>query len=472
MDHFTNDASNKTLNFIQKSQEIHGNTYNYSKVNYKNCDLNVIIICKMHGEFLQTPYTHLHSNGCKKCGYENLKLKKLGNTEDFIKKSKLKHNDKYDYSKVVYKNAKSHVTIICKIHGEFIQTPDKHLQGGCKKCGINSATLKQRGNTEEFIKKAIKIHGDIYNYSKLNYISCYDKVVIICKIHGEFLQQPASHIQGNGCKKCGTENAQLKQADNTETFIKKAVKIHGDIYNYSKLNYINTNKKIIIICEKHGDFLQQPNNHLQGQGCNKCGTENAHLKQTDNTETFIKKAVKIHGDKYNYSKVNYIKSVENVIITCKIHGDFYQIPSTHLSGCGCSKCTMRYSKKAINYLNFISKFNDIYIQHAENDKEYLIPNTKYKADGYCISTNTIYEFHGTIYHGDPRLCNPNECNYLKQKYGDLYKKTIEREKLITSLGYKLVVMWEYDWNKINISIKTFQKKYRCYTKCIKTTLSL
>jgi hypothetical protein len=91
----------------------------------------------------------------------------------------------------------------------------------------------------------------------------------------------------------------------------------------------------------------------------------------------------------------------------------------------------------------------IYIQHAVNEGEFVIPETRYKADGYCKETNTIYEFHGTIYHGDPRICNPNDFNYLGNKYCDLYENTLQREAKIKELNYNLVVMWEHDYDLLN-----------------------
>ena len=109
---------------------------------------------------------------------------------------------------------------------------------------------------------------------------------------------------------------------------------------------------------------------------------------------------------------------------------------------------------------FISILHNINIQHAKNGGEFTIPNTKYKADGYCKDTNTIYEFHGDEYHGNPKINNFNHMSYFGIKYGDLYQKTLQREQLIRDLGYNLVVMWEHDWKTINKSIKILQRKFR------------
>ena len=119
-------------------------------------------------------------------------------------------------------------------------------------------------------------------------------------------------------------------------FIKDARKIHGRKYNYSKVNYIDNKTKIIIICKKHGEFLQIPNSHLKNHGCSRViGNNNKTTKE------FIKDAEKIHGERYDYSKVNYKNAKTNIIIICKKHGEFYQSPTSHLNGSGCPKCSWK-----------------------------------------------------------------------------------------------------------------------------------
>ena len=314
---------------------------------------------------------------------------------------------------------------------------------------------------DEFITKSIQIHGDKYDYSMVVYKKGIDKIIIRCKTHGEFLQTPKNHYKA-GCKKCATEIEHNKQRSNVEEFIKKAKFIHADIYEYSKTNYIDAKTEIIITCKEHGYFTQRPNNHLCGAGCPKC---NDVYRRTQND--FINDAKIIHEDNYDYSKSIFINVDTKLIITCKTHGDFIKTPYHHMNRKqGCPKCSVykKYSKSAISYLDFMSKLYNIKIQHAENEIEYKIPNTRFKADGYCEETKTIYEFHGTIYHGDPRCCNPLENNYYGKNYGELYQNTLEREQFIRDLGYNLVVMWEHDWNNINKSIRILQRKFRINPK--------
>ena len=185
-----------TEEFVEKARKIHGNKYDYSKVEYKDSHTKVSIICPIHGEFSQTPNNHLNGQQCPFCSYPNINLSK----EKFVSLAKNVHGDKYDYSKVVYKNTKDKLIIICPIHGEFSQSFEKHVVRGqgCPKC------VGKNKDASEFIFQANKIRKNKYDYSKTNYISATTKVAIICPIHGEFLQAPAKHLCGDGCPKCNS----------------------------------------------------------------------------------------------------------------------------------------------------------------------------------------------------------------------------------------------------------------------------
>lgn len=255
-------------------------------------------------------------------------------TESFIKKASALYNGKYDYSKVEYKGCSEPVCIICPIHGEFWQKPSIHLNNhGCPHCGVISSTKLQ--SKENWVIKACKTHGDKYDYSKVEYKGWKDKVCIICPEHGEFWQRPSEHIRKNkpsGCPQCGKIYAQTYSLKTTEQFIKDSISVHGNKYDYSKVEYINAKTKVCIICPEHGEFWQTPNQHQQGSGCPKC----AGLRIT--TEEWIKKAKEIHGNKYDYSKVEYRGSKEKVCIICPEHREFWQIPNNHLNGVGCYEC--------------------------------------------------------------------------------------------------------------------------------------
>jgi len=188
-------------------------------------------------------------------------MSKRKDTGTFIKDAQTVHRDKYDYSQVVYVSNKKKVVIICRVHGQFLQTPNSHLrQHGCSVCANN-----QCKSAATFISEARKVHGSLYDYSKVDYNGAHKKVIIICKVHGQFVQNPISHLYKRGCPSCA-----INLPKTTDNFIIAARKVHGNTYDYSKVNYIGNKKKVIIICKVHGQFLQTPNSHLRPRGCPIC----------------------------------------------------------------------------------------------------------------------------------------------------------------------------------------------------------
>ena len=261
--------------FIEKAKKIHGDKYDYSKVEYNGYHNKVCIICPEHGEFWKTPAKHISSKqGCPNCTKKHSTIPNFNSytTEEWIKKAKSVHGDKYNYSKVEYVNSKTKVCIICPKHGEFWQYPSYHLNGnGCRKCADEKLLKTQ----EEFIKKCRETYGDKYDYSKVKYINSHTKVCIICPKHGEFYVIPKNFIRNQknehtrACLECALE----ERTKTTEEFIKEAKKIHGNKYDYSKIEYNGKNHKVCVICPKHGEFWQYPYNHLRGNCCPHCSAE-------------------------------------------------------------------------------------------------------------------------------------------------------------------------------------------------------
>lgn len=136
---------------------------------------------------------------------------------------------------------------------------------------------KSKLTTEQFVAKAKAIHGDKYDYSKVDYVNNHSKVCIICHEHGEFWQTPKEHLRGSGCIQCGRERMGFKQTLSQEEFIQKAMSVHGDKYDYSKVEYVNATTPVSIICPRHGVFKQKAYGHLWGYGCPSCANE-SHRK--------------------------------------------------------------------------------------------------------------------------------------------------------------------------------------------------
>ena len=360
---------------------------------------------------------------------------------DFIKKAKSVHGDRYDYSKVEYKDNKTRVIIICKEHGEFTQTPAKHyIKRGCPICSRYSHIknpIHVVFSTEDFIEKARSVHGDRYDYSKVDYKNNRIQVEIICKEHGSFFQTPYSHLKGCGCFPCSRNRANDMMRHSTEDFIKKAKEIHGDRYDYSKVEYVTINKNVTIICKEHGEFQQTPYSHLKSNGCNKCTFRDLGISQRSNTEDFIQKAKEIDGDRYDYSKVDYTKNDSKVTIVCPIHGEFKLTPKLHIQGSICYKCTHNTSKMEIEFADFIKTFYSGEI--ITNSRNIIYP---YELDIFLPEFNLGIEINGMYWHSEK----------FKEKKAHLNKYNICKEK-----GIRLVSIWEWEILENKIKIENFIK---------------
>ena len=204
-----------TLNeFIERAQITHNNKYDYSLVELNGSKAKVKIICPIHGVFEQEPREHLRGRGCSKCSPNKIAKSKTLTSYEFIERAQITHNNKYDYSLTNYQGMKSKVKIICPIHGAFEQTPLVHLSGsGCRKCGTEILKSKLTKTTDWFIQESEKIHGKLFDYSKTVYTRYDDKVLITCKVHGDFLQSVKHHLNGSGCPKCNASKGELLVKD-------------------------------------------------------------------------------------------------------------------------------------------------------------------------------------------------------------------------------------------------------------------
>jgi predicted RNA-binding Zn-ribbon protein involved in translation (DUF1610 family) len=295
-----------------------------------------------------------------------------------------------------------------------------------------------------FIKKAKQIHGKKYDYSLVNYINNRIKIKIICPVHGEFEQIPRDHLSKKGCIKCGLN---FKSKDD---FVNKAIEIHKDKYDYSKVDYKTSKIKVKLICKKHGEFEQRPNDHLKGYGCPKCGFN--LLSKND----FANKSSEIHNDKYDYSKVDYQNNKIKTKIICPVHGEFEQTPVNHLRGNGCPKCGAEIviSKAHQEIIDLIEEDKII------NDRETIKPN---ELDIYIPSKNIAIEFNGLYWH------SYDELESKKEKFKHHNKSSICYDK-----GIQLIQIFEDEWlfkkeivksilnAKLGINNKIFARK--CFIK--------
>ena len=289
----------------------------------------------------------------------------------------------------------------------------------------------KRLTTEEFIKKAKEIHDNKYDYSLADYSGSFKKVKIVCSLHGVFEQAPNNHLNlKQGCPICGKKDSSNAHVKTTEEFIKKAKEIHGDKYDYSLVDYKNAHTKIKIICPKHGIFEQLPLNHLSGKKCPKC---KGYYKTT---EEFIKEAREIHGNKYDYSLVDYKNSREKIKIICPKHGVFEQTPHNHLCGSGCPKCSSSHGENEIRKI--LEEYNFLF-EEQKRFKEL----GRLSFDFYLPKQNTLIEYQGEQHYKESCF-KGHKHDLKKQQERDNIKREFAKKH-----NYNLI---EIPYN-VNILIK-------------------
>ena len=282
-------------------------------------------------------------------------------------------------------------------------------------------------NTEEFIKKAKSIHGDKYDYSKVEYVNAHTKVCIICPKHGEFWQQAYCHTNlKQGCPKCYGNTKKT-----TEKFIEDAKKIHGDKYDYSKVEYKNNRTKVCIICPIHGEFWQTPKEHLKGSGCLECSYISLKEKQKLGNDEFIKRANDIHYGKYDYSKVEYINYETPVCIICPKHGEFWQTPHSHLNGVECPYCANEiYTREERLYRIILEEVKDEVIRWKKF--KWLRYKNPMSLDIYLPSKKIGIEYQGAEHF------KPIEYLGGKEYHSKVVNRDKEKIRLCEENGIKLL----------------------------------
>lgn len=416
--------------FVIKAKKVHGDKYDYSKVEYQGNKVKVCITCPEHGDFWQVPNSHLSGRGCPVCGRIQANKSESYSNTVFMTKAKVKHGDKYDYSLVEYTNSQNKVKIICSVHGVFEQTPARHLFGnGCPKCAKEYTKNALSNTLEDFLTKVRKVHGNKYNYSDVVYTNNRTKIKIICPKHGVFEQAPDKHLSGRGCPKCGLDASASKRRIKWDVYRSKLLSVHNGKYDYSLVEYFDSQTKIKIICPKHGVFEQIPSNHLQGQGCPQCAIERLSIELRDTLEDFIVKAREAHGDKYDYSKVEYSGNKTPVEIICPEHGSFMQIPNSHTRGCGCPKCVHHISKGEQEMMDWVKQYSP----DACHTTKVLAGKD---IDIYIPSKKLGIEYNGIYYHS----------LQFRAKYDHSRKLETAQQ-----LGIRLMQFWDFEWeNKKDI----------------------
>lgn len=353
----------------------------------------------------------------------------------FLNRANNIHNNKFQYNLPEKFSRKDLIEIICPIHGSFITSAGNHLNGyDCLKCALEKRNSPLKLNTEEFIKRAKKLHNNRCDYSKVNYKNNNTPIEIICKTHGSFLQLPSVHLRGAGCPKCsGNKRTQ-------EDFIRDSKILHENKYDYSLVSYKGLKEPVDIICPIHGIFKQKPREHLQGNGCPECGGT-----RKSNTEEFIEKAKKIFPE-YDYSKVFYKNNRTKIEIICKKHGSFFIKPNDLLNNHGCPICNESSGERIIrkyleeNKIEFVTQkiFHNLFYKDSSHPLKF---------DFYLPQYNLCIEYQGEQHYkpidafgglesfikGQERdnmkreFCKKNNINLLEIKYNQNIKEELNRK---------------------------------------------
>ena len=255
--------------------------------------------------------------------------------------------------------------------------------------------------TETFINKAIEVYGNIYKYGYVDYKKSHTKVKIFCDLHGIFEQTPSSHLSGQGCRKCADARSSKSRAGNSKSFIKQAKEIHGDLYNYDEVLYVNNHTKVKLICKYHNEFFVKPNHHIQSEvGCKLCANVNRIQPRRKTLESYIADANEVHNNFYDYSLIKSYKSGKDMLeIICPKHGAFIQKAENHTN-----------SKRGCHVCGYIKSSNS----NTKSQEEFIAE---------CISIHSdTYDYSNTIYKKDQKILD---------------------------FGYNLIIIWEYDWNIMN-----------------------
>ena len=448
----------KTLIFndqIKIFNKVHNNKYTYVESSYINNSSKMAIICPIHGEFYQEPYSHKRGCGCPKCKSENMRKLKTKPKNQLEKEFNRIHNNFYTYDWSTYTNSFIKMRIICPIHGEFYQIPNDHKKHcGCRECYKLNQSKLLITPFDELVEIFNAIHNYKYDYTKCQYKNQQTKIEIICPDHGSFFQSPIMHKSGQGCPNCDLERK--KQVTPFNKALNILNDVHNNKYTYDEFTYTNMSSKIRIICPIHGEFWQNIQNHKNGQGCSLCGQQK-HLIQSQNRSSFpfdkiLKQFRKIHGDKYQYDESTYIKVSEKIRIICPTHGEFYQRVICHKRGDGCPLCA-----KEENILS-IEKTKSQFEKIHQNDYSYCwetYKNSSLKMKIICKKCNTVF-FQSPSMHKSGQGC-PN-CKTSKgeleiRNFLTINKIKFKQHKRFKDCKFKSTLPFDFYLPNHNICIE-------------------
>jgi len=361
----------------------------------------------------------------------------ITNIKVFLSEAVIKYKSKYDYSSVVFDGIHSPVLINCPIHGEFSQTPKRHLQSkyGCTMCGLEKSSINKNKNAAKtFFEKAKGFHEGKFDYSNSVYIDSKTKIKFLCPTHGEVIQSPSVHLKSNGCYQCGREvinKGKLEKAK--KRFLKSAAKVHGYTYDYSKVDYNGSQEYVIIVCEKHGDFKQTPGAHLHGgAGCRKC-----YLERPSPTQITFDDFLTTCNEFFDTEKIECIgewkgvQATKRIRYVCETHGRGTCTPRTFLKNKGCRACKGKISSYEEAVKHFLVK------QKINFEREFMFSECRHinplRFDFYLPDNGFVIEVHGEQHY------KPVAMFGGKERYKDrMIRDNIKRQYVLSRSDLQMI----------------------------------
>ena len=276
----------------------------------------------------------------------------------------------------------------------------------------------------DFLRRAAKVHGTLFDYSASVYTRALDLMQIGCVTHGPFFQIPNNHLQGAGCPKCAGRGVD---------WVARFRSVHGDLYDYSLVAYEDYKQSVRILCSKHGEFRQTPDNHYRGaQGCPQCkGGKLRKNKQMPIAE-FVTRATVVHDGRYTYGPQQFSNLLTGVVtITCPKHGVFTQSPVNHLAGkVGCTKCNHMASKAEQVIAEYLKTFTTV----VQRDRTVIKPK---ELDIYLPEKALAVEYSGMYWHS-----HSSQEDEKKNKH-----KHFQKYKECNDQGIRLLTIYETEWHE-------------------------
>jgi len=370
---------------INSFKEVHGDAFDYSKVVYVDTHTPVEVYCKKHNcNFKTLPKNHKKGSGCTQCGREAQIEKAKKPQKEFEKEIIDLYGEKYDLSKLEYRNKFTKVTLICDIHGEFAKAPDSILNGNaCDFCCKKQTKSNDKGI---FIEEAKKVYGDKDDYTDTEVISSKYKVKVRCTKHNIIFEKDIqSYLLGCGCPKCSAENYSFLRKKTTEQFVKEAKEVHENRFDYTNTTYISVKNVLSVTCKKHSNTFEcYPDNHLKVKsgGCKKCHSE------------YISKKFKGREGTCGYTKSAYIKQAKGK--ECRVYfircwddqEEFYKIGKTFLDiNIRFKKSNMPYSFTEVDSIKGEAGF----IYDLENELHRQYKSHKYRPEEWFAGYTECYK---------------------------------------------------------------------------------